>query len=122
METRNIGWNAKEIRDFEQGGARMRLVERNVNECFVWDEHHPDTEIGKYVVSSEVYYYNSEEEREQHKEVMISDGWEDSGQIKKTIGSLLDENPKWTWYGRYNKKHVILKEKTKKARFHKIEY
>lgn len=90
----------------------MKLIERNVNERFVWDENNPGKEIGKYVVTSEEYYYESEEEMEQHKEAMISDGWEDSGQIKKTTGSLLDENPAWTWYGRYKKEHVVLKEKS----------
>lgn len=88
----------------------MKLIERNINERFVWDEHHPNREIGKCVTTSEAYYYDSEEERKRHKETMVSDGWTDSGQIKKTTGSLLDENPAWTWYGRYNKEHVALKE------------
>lgn len=50
------------------------------------------------------YKYDSEEEREQHVKWMESQGFECSGQIRKSDDSLLDENRKYYWFGSNSKK------------------
>lgn len=43
---------------------------------FVWDG---DNCVDKYTELIEQYYYDSEEERMEHKKEMESNGWNDSG-------------------------------------------
>jgi hypothetical protein len=50
------------------------------------------------------YKYDSEEEREQHVKWMESQGFECSGQVRKSDDSLLDENRKFYWYGKFAKR------------------
>ncbi|MBN6887274.1 hypothetical protein ACUXCC_002290 [Cytobacillus horneckiae] len=50
------------------------------------------------------YKYDSEEEREQHVKWMESQGFECSGQIRKSDDSLLDESRKYYWFGSNSKK------------------
>lgn len=56
---------------------------------------------GKIVNTVIQYNYDSEDEKEEHKKLMIKKGFEDSGQVKEMIGSLW--NPEHIWFGSYSK-------------------
>ncbi|WP_025731512.1 hypothetical protein [Heyndrickxia ginsengihumi] len=47
------------------------------------------------------YKYGSKEEREQHVKWMEHQGFECSEQVKKSDGSLFEENRKFYWYGKF---------------------
>lgn len=52
------------------------------------------------------YYYDSEEERDNHSRQMQLFKWEDSGQVRKMIGGSLmiwGTPPQYTWFGSYSK-------------------
>jgi hypothetical protein len=49
------------------------------------------------------YKYESEEERENHVNYMKSQGWECSGQVRKSDDSLMDKERVYYWYGRFLK-------------------
>jgi hypothetical protein len=49
------------------------------------------------------YIYDNEEEREQHVKYMESQGWECSGQVQHSFGSIWDDDKKWFWYGKFYK-------------------
>ena len=49
------------------------------------------------------YKYDSEEEREQHVKWMESQGFECSGQVKRSDGSLWDKDREYYWYGSFQK-------------------
>ena len=85
----------------------MKLVERNINERFVRNDIKPISKYWKYVTITEEYYYISEEKKIEHQRQKLLNGWEDSGQVKKTVGSLLDPEPESVWYGRYIKTDVV---------------
>lgn len=54
---------------------------------FVWDG---DNCVDQYTELIEQYYYDSEEERMEHKKEMESNGWNDSGQVMEMVsGSLM---------------------------------
>lgn len=50
------------------------------------------------------YKYDSEEEREQHVKLMVSQGFECSGQVRRSDSSLLDKNRNYYWYGQFSKR------------------
>lgn len=54
-----------------------------------------------YIEMMEQYHYDSEEERNEHAEQMIKNGFKDSGQVKENIGTVM--NPKLVWFGSYYK-------------------
>lgn len=54
-----------------------------------------------YIEIMEQYHYDSEEERNEHAEQMIKNGFKDSGQVKENIGTVM--NPKLVWFGSYYK-------------------
>lgn len=47
------------------------------------------------------FHYDTEAERIEHRKVMEADGYQDSGQVKENIGTIM--NPKYTWFGSYYK-------------------
>lgn len=47
------------------------------------------------------FHYNSKEERDNHENEMIKNGWNCSGQIRKNIGDFI--NPEYIWYACYCK-------------------
>lgn len=53
---------------------------------------------------TQFYHYNSETERTEHKCKMEELGYNDSGQIKDNIGTIL--NPNHVWCAWYNKWYV----------------
>lgn len=54
-----------------------------------------------YTEVIERYYYDSEEERNKHAEQMTENGFNDSGQVKENVGTIM--NPKLVWFGSYYK-------------------
>ena len=82
----------------------MKIIEHSKIKNYIYAD---DTCIGyiqKYIVK---YYYNTEKEKTIHKKQMENAGFEDSGQVKKTIGSLLADKPNWKWYGEYYKEEIV---------------
>lgn len=71
---------------------------------YLWDENNC---VGKYIELIEQYYYDSEEERMEHKKEMELNGWNDSGQVMEMIsGSFIPgaKNPSvHVWFGSYYK-------------------
>lgn len=49
----------------------------------------------------EQYYYDTEEEKSEHRKQMERRGFTDSGQIKENIGNILKEQ--YVWFGSYYK-------------------
>ncbi|MES9681865.1 hypothetical protein ABWK22_02870 [Gottfriedia acidiceleris] len=58
--------------------------------------------ISKTVI--EKFKYDSEEERTSHVKEMEDQGYECSGQRRKSDDSLLDDNRKFYWYGEFMKR------------------
>lgn len=85
----------------------MKLVERNINERFIRNDSKQISKYWKCITTTEEYYYISEEEKIEHQRQRLLNGWEDSGQVKKTIGNLLNPKPESVWYGRYIKTDVV---------------
>lgn len=57
-----------------------------------------------FLVKTEIveqYFYGSQEEREEHKAVMQSCGFTDSGKVKENVGTIT--NPVYKWFGSYYK-------------------
>ena len=54
-----------------------------------------------YTEVIEQYHYDSEEERNKHAEQMTEKGFNDSGQVKENVGTIM--NPKLVWFGSYYK-------------------
>lgn len=52
------------------------------------------------------YKYESKEERENHVKEMESQGFECSGQIKKSDDSLTKEEREYYWYAKFYKNHI----------------
>ena len=49
----------------------------------------------------EQYHYDSKEERDEHAKQMTEKGFEDSGQVKENVGTIM--NPELVWFGSYYK-------------------
>lgn len=47
------------------------------------------------------YHYDSREERDEHAKQMTEKGFEDSGQVKENVGTIM--NPELVWFGSYYK-------------------
>lgn len=50
----------------------------------------------------EEYFYDTEEEREEHIKLMEQNGWECTGQVRYDVNKSFD-NPDYRWYGQYFK-------------------
>lgn len=87
------------------GDDYMKRIKMKDNTTkFVWDG---DNCVDKYTELIEQYYYDSEEERMEHKKEMESNGWNDSGQVMEMVsGSLMPwakNPPVHVWFGSYYK-------------------
>lgn len=51
----------------------------------------------------EEYFYDTEEEREDHVKIMEKDGWECSGQVRKDVSGSYYKPSDYRWYGKYFK-------------------
>lgn len=49
----------------------------------------------------EQYHYASEEEKKEHSKEMQAKGFEDNGQVRTNIGSIMQ--PEYVWFGSYTK-------------------
>ena len=47
------------------------------------------------------FHYDTEDEKIKHKKSMEEDGYEDSGQVKENIGTVM--KPEYVWFGSYFK-------------------
>ena len=47
------------------------------------------------------FHYDTEDEKMEHKKIMEEEGYEDSGQVKENIGTIMQ--PKHVWFGSYFK-------------------
>lgn len=85
----------------------MKLVREITERNYIYGEEN-------YAIENHIkqYYYNSEEERDEHSQKMQLRQWEDSGQVRKMIGGSLmvgGNPPQYTWFGSYSKmKKIIL--------------
>lgn len=81
-----------------------RIKMKNDTTKFIWDG---DNCVGEYTKLLEQYYYDSEEEKMEHKIEMELNGWNDSGQVMETVsGSLMPgakNPPLHVWFGSYYK-------------------
>ena len=50
------------------------------------------------------FHYSTEEEKIKHKALMETDGYEDSGQVKENIGTIMQ--PEYVWFGSYYKYEI----------------
>lgn len=50
-----------------------------------------------YTEVIEQYHYDSKEERNKHAEQMTEKGFNDSGQVKENVGTIM--NPEFVWFG-----------------------
>ena len=77
----------------------MRIVKENIFNTYRYDVncvlHDTLIEIVKQ------YHYDSEEEKINHQSEMESNGYEDSGQVRENIGTIM--NPIYVWFGSYYK-------------------
>lgn len=53
------------------------------------------------------YHYDTEREKLDHKKIMEESGYEDSGQIKENIGTIMQ--PDHVWFGSYFKYETYCK-------------
>lgn len=50
------------------------------------------------------FHYSTEEEKMKHKVMMEADGYQDSGQVKDNIGTIMQ--PEHVWFGSYFKYEI----------------
>lgn len=76
----------------------MKLVKKRTDESY-----HYDGDSLKEVFTEEIkqYHYKDEEEKLGHSRIMQKLGYEDSGQQKANLGTLMQ--PKMVWLGSYYK-------------------
>jgi hypothetical protein len=51
----------------------------------------------------EEYFYDTEEEREEHVAKMEKDAWECSGQVRRNLSKSFNKPSEWRWYGKFFK-------------------
>lgn len=79
----------------------MVLVKEITTKSYQYDENGSCT---AFVEKIEQYHYRNEEEKNEHSERMKEKGFEDSGQVKENIGTIMQPNHVWFGsYYRYNR-------------------
>lgn len=76
----------------------MKLVKKRTDESYYYEG-----DLLKEVFTEEIkqYHYKDEEEKLGHSRIMQKLGYEDSGQQKENLGTLMQ--PKMVWFGSYYK-------------------
>lgn len=76
----------------------MKLVKKRTDESYCYEG-----DLLKEVFTEEIkqYHYKDEEEKLGHSRMMQKLGYEDSGQQKENLGTLMQ--PKMVWFGSYYK-------------------
>lgn len=72
-----------------------------VKESIIKKHSYENGEHTSYIEVIEQYHYDSREERNKHAEQMTEKGFEDSGQVKENVGTIM--NPEFVWFGSYYK-------------------
>lgn len=83
----------------------MRIVKENIIKTHRYDNDNSCSDI--LIETIEQYHYDSKEEKEKHKIEMKLKGFEDTGQVRENIGSIM--NPIYVWFGDYYK--YVVEEK-----------
>ena len=74
----------------------MVLVKEIITKSYQYEENGSCT---TFVEEIEQYHYRNEEEKNGHSQRMKKRGFEDSGQVKENIGTIL--KPNHVWFGSY---------------------
>lgn len=80
----------------------MRIVKENIIKTHRYSIDGSDNDT--LIETIEQYHYESKEEKEKHKMEMQSKGFEDSGQVRDNIGTIM--NPIYVWFGSYYKYEI----------------
>ncbi len=75
----------------------MRIIKESV----IKKHSYENGDHSSYTEMIEQYHYDSEEERNEHAEQMIKNGFKDSGQVKENVGTIM--SPEFVWFGSYYK-------------------
>ena len=75
----------------------MKLKKETITKTFK-----PDNIL---IETTKKYFYSTEETKLKHKRLMEAEGYEDSGQVKENIGTVI--RPEYVWVGNYYKCEVI---------------
>lgn len=76
----------------------IKIVKENIIKTHRYDEEGNDSLLTEVI---EQYHYDSEEEKNEHRKQMETDGFSDSGQVRENIGTI--SKPKYVWFGSYYK-------------------
>lgn len=80
----------------------MRIVKENIIKTHRYSN---DNSFGDILIETiEQYHYDSDEEKEKHKIEMELRGFEDSGQVRENIGTIM--KPQHVWFGNYYKYEI----------------
>lgn len=77
----------------------VRIVKDSITKTHYYDENGNESII---IDTIEQYHYDSEEEKNTHKNQMEAKGFSDSGQVKENIADMT--NPVYVWFGSYCKR------------------
>lgn len=80
----------------------MRVVKESVSKTYRYDDNGQSHDTLIEVVKQ--YHYDSEQEKINHQSEMESNGYEDSGQVRDNIGTIM--NPIYVWFGSYYKYEI----------------
>lgn len=75
----------------------MRIIQEDTIKYHLYDNGTHEINV----LTREQYFYDSEEERNEHKKEMLQKGFASSEQVRKNIGSVM--NPEFVWFGDYHK-------------------
>lgn len=76
----------------------MKLVKKRTDESYYYEG---DSIKEVFIEEIKQYHYKDEEEKLGHSRIMQKLGYEDSGQQKENLGTLM--KPKMVWFGSYYK-------------------
>lgn len=80
----------------------MKIVKENIIKTHRYSN---DNSCGDILIETiEQYHYDSYEEKEKHKIEMELRGFEDSGQVRENIGTIM--KPQRVWFGNYYKYEI----------------
>lgn len=80
----------------------MRIVKETIDKVYRYDDGGRLQNTLIEIIKQ--YHYDSEEERINHQSEMELNGYEDSGQIRDNIGTIM--NPIYVWFGSYHKYEI----------------
>lgn len=80
----------------------MKIVKESIIKTHRYSN---DNSCGDILIETiEQYHYDSDEEKEKHKIEMELRGFEDGGQVRENIGTIM--KPQYVWFGSYYKYEI----------------